>query len=142
MNRICSDILVLSATPINPAKRKMLPAATNQRGPFASKTGPICTPQKNVRKAKRLKIQPMLLGECCASWCVLRYAWKVPTLLRMPKEATMPLNEPKTTSQAATPPSGYVWSSAMIAFSVLVGSSLFSFEDASLLKIAEGWLGA
>ena len=120
-------LLVLSATPIIPPIKHTVPANTNQRGPYASKTGPICTPQKNVRKAYRLKIQPTALGDSWTNWCVLRYAWNVPALLRIPKLAVMPLKEPRTTSQARRPPSGKacpsVWSCGAI-FSLGMGPSV------------------
>ena len=89
-----------------PPTVRTLPAATSQRGPLASKMGPICRPQKKARKMYTLKIQPTASGEVSASWCALMYAWRVPTVFMMPKPATMPQKEPRTTSQARRPPSG------------------------------------
>lgn len=43
-------------------QRHTLPARTSRRGPWASKMGPICIPQKNERKTYMPKIQPIVLS--------------------------------------------------------------------------------
>lgn len=42
---------------------RMLPASTRSRGPWASKMGPICSPQKNDRKTYMLKIHETVDSE-------------------------------------------------------------------------------
>ena len=94
------------AKPKTPARRQMLPAKINHLGPFASKIGPICKPQKKDRKMYMEKIQPMLDSLYAANWCVETYAWITPTVFMRPKQAIMPENDPRTTSHARRPPSG------------------------------------
>jgi hypothetical protein len=49
-----------------------LPARTRNRGPLASKMGPMKMPHKKVRKMYVLKIHPIELALYCDSWCVDR----------------------------------------------------------------------
>ena len=57
------------------AHKRTLPARTSHFGPCASKTGPICKPQKNDRNTYMEKIQLMELSLYPASWCSAIYAW-------------------------------------------------------------------
>ncbi len=109
-----------------PAGKSTVPAASSHLSPFASITGTICTPQKNLRKTYMPNIQPTELGEYDASWWVLRYPWKVPTVFTRPKEATMPLKDASTTSQACRSPSGQAIPSSRWG---IAGTAMEWFEE-------------
>jgi hypothetical protein len=63
-------------------------------------------PTKKTMNRYRLKIQPIWSDEYSDSWFVERYDSKTAAVLMRPKTESMAQKEPKTTSQAWSPPSG------------------------------------
>ena len=54
-SRVCNSLVQIPSSWVE-MTRQMLPTATSKRGPFASKYGPIWTPQKNERNEYMEKI--------------------------------------------------------------------------------------
>lgn len=86
-------------------------------------------PPEKARNVYSEKIHPIFPSPWPLSWCVETYAWKVASVFIRPSDEKSASQEPRTTSHAFSPPSGYPSSSSSSsASSSLVWASTAASE--------------